>query len=53
MNRNIKSVMIIGAGVTGATAADRLSRMNFDVYLVEKQTEIGGRVRKMGCTGFR
>ncbi|HJO93502.1 MAG TPA: FAD-dependent oxidoreductase [Victivallales bacterium] len=48
-NINNKSVLIIGAGITGATAADRLGRMNFEVYLIEKLSEIGGRVREMGC----
>jgi heterodisulfide reductase subunit A-like polyferredoxin/coenzyme F420-reducing hydrogenase delta subunit len=48
-NKNINSVLIIGAGVTGTTTAKRLSMMNFDVHLIEKQTKIGGHAGKMGC----
>lgn len=39
-----KSVAVIGAGVAGIKAAISLAEMNDEVYLIEKEKEIGGRV---------
>ena len=46
---DIVDVLIIGAGVAGATAADTLSQAGKKVLLVEKQASIGGHVVEMGC----
>ena len=40
-----KSALVIGAGVSGMTSALGLADQGFDVYLVEREKEIGGRVR--------
>jgi heterodisulfide reductase subunit A len=45
--QDTKSVLIIGAGITGATVADRLSRAGQKVHLIEKQATIGGHVAEM------
>jgi len=45
----MRRVLIIGAGISGATTADRLSRAGVEVHLVEKQATIGGHAREMGC----
>ncbi|MBN1675998.1 MAG: hydrogenase iron-sulfur subunit [Kiritimatiellae bacterium] len=44
-----KPVLVIGAGIAGATAALRLSEAGVPVYLVEKQPRIGGHAARMGC----
>lgn len=41
------SVMVIGAGISGMVAALNLARQGFEVYLVEKEPEIGGMLRKL------
>ncbi len=40
-----KSALIVGGGVSGLSAAVFLSRMGMQVYLVEKEAELGGHVR--------
>jgi heterodisulfide reductase subunit A len=40
-----KSALIIGGGVSGLSAALFLSKMGMQVYLVEKEAELGGHVR--------
>ncbi len=40
-----KSALIIGGGVSGLSAALFLSKMSMQVYLVEKEDELGGHVR--------
>jgi len=42
-------VLIIGAGVSGCTAAYTLAEHGVKVTLLEKSGEIGGKVRKYGC----
>jgi heterodisulfide reductase subunit A2 len=42
-----KSALIIGGGVSGLSAATFLSRMGMDVFLVEKEAELGGHVRTL------
>ncbi|MFC1504470.1 FAD-dependent oxidoreductase [Spirochaetota bacterium] len=44
-----QSIMIIGGGIAGTTAADRLGRSGMTVHLIEKNDAIGGRVKNMGC----
>jgi heterodisulfide reductase subunit A len=41
------STMVIGAGISGMTAALSIANRGFDVYLVEKEAEIGGMLRKI------
>ncbi len=41
-----KSALVIGGGLSGMTAALALARQNFDVYLVEKEHELGGSLRQ-------
>ena len=40
-----KSALVIGGGLSGMTAALSLARQGFDVYLVEKENELGGNLR--------
>ena len=42
-------VLVVGAGIAGATVAQRLSEAGQEVYLIERQATIGGRVVEMGC----
>lgn len=46
---NEKSVLVIGAGITGVTMAKHLSQAGMIVHLIEKEASIGGRVAEMGC----
>ncbi|MFX1266677.1 MAG: CoB--CoM heterodisulfide reductase iron-sulfur subunit A family protein [Promethearchaeota archaeon] len=41
------SALIIGGGIAGLTAALSLGRQGFDTYLVEREKEFGGLVRKI------
>ncbi|MGC2476219.1 MAG: FAD-dependent oxidoreductase, partial [Candidatus Sulfotelmatobacter sp.] len=40
-----KSALVIGAGISGMTAALTLARQGFDAYLVDKENELGGHLR--------
>ena len=40
-----KSALIIGGGLAGMTAALTLGRQGYDVYLIEKEDELGGNLR--------
>ena len=42
-----KSALIIGGGVSGLSAALFLSKMGMQVYLVEKEADLGGHVRTL------
>jgi heterodisulfide reductase subunit A len=42
-----KSALIIGGGISGLSAAVFLSKMGMQVYLVEKEAELGGHVRNL------
>ncbi len=42
----VKNVLVIGGGVTGLTAALEAAKAGYDVYLVEKEAELGGWVKK-------
>jgi renalase len=39
-----KEVIIIGAGIAGLLCADRLQKQGIDVAILEKNTEVGGRM---------
>jgi len=41
----IKSALVIGGGLSGMTAAIELTGQGYDVYLVEREKELGGNLR--------
>ncbi len=41
-----KDILVVGGGVTGLTAALECAKAGYKVYLVEKEDELGGWVRK-------
>lgn len=45
----VGAVLIIGGGIAGVTAAEHLGLAGVEVHLAEKEADIGGRVREMGC----
>ncbi len=42
-----KSALVIGGGLAGMTSAIELAEAGFDVYLVEKEKELGGNLKKV------
>ena len=42
-----KSTLVIGAGIAGMTSALELANQGFDVYLVEREKELGGHLRNI------
>ena len=44
-----KCVLVIGAGIAGATVAQQLGQNGRRVYLIDKQSAIGGHAAEMGC----
>jgi heterodisulfide reductase subunit A-like polyferredoxin len=50
-----RSVIIVGAGVAGMTAALSIANQGFEVHLIEKTDEVGGNLRKIKGTieGFK
>lgn len=42
-----RAVAVIGAGVAGLKAAISLARMNDDVYLIERDSKIGGKLNEL------
>jgi phytoene desaturase len=47
-----KKVIIIGAGIGGLSAACYLAKDGYDVTILEKNTSIGGRARKLEVDGY-
>lgn len=47
-----KKAIVIGAGFAGLAAASKLAKDGFDVKLLEKNKELGGRARKLEIDGF-
>ena len=45
-----KKALVVGGGLAGMTAALKLARQNFEVYLVEKESELGGNLRHITST---
>ncbi|MCK4455410.1 MAG: CoB--CoM heterodisulfide reductase iron-sulfur subunit A family protein, partial [Thermoplasmata archaeon] len=43
----VKSALVIGGGLSGMTAALELSKAGFDAHLVEKDSELGGLLRRI------
>ncbi len=42
-----KAALVIGGGLSGMTAALELSEQGFDVFLVEREKELGGNLRRV------
>ncbi len=40
-----RDILVVGGGVTGITAALEIAKANYRVYLIEKDTKLGGKVR--------
>jgi len=47
-----KKVLIVGSGLAGLAAALRLSRRGYEVELVEKNDQAGGRLNQLKKDGF-
>jgi len=45
-----KSALVLGGGLAGMVAALSLARQGFEVYLVEKEKELGGNLREIHFT---
>ena len=43
----VQSCLIIGGGLSGMTCADSLAGMGFEVHLVDKNKELGGKLRNL------
>ena len=52
MNTAGRRILIVGAGMSGLTAAAYLSREGYDVQLVEKNRDVGGLVQSFERDGF-
>jgi heterodisulfide reductase subunit A len=46
----VQKGLVIGGGIAGMTAALRLAEQDFEVYLVEKEAELGGNLRNIYST---
>jgi phytoene desaturase len=49
----MKHVIVIGAGMGGLAAALRLRHQGFEVTVLEKQTQVGGRSNVIRANGYR
>ncbi len=45
-----KTALVVGGGLAGMTAALKFARQNFEVFLVEKEAELGGNLRHIYST---
>lgn len=43
----VKSILVVGGGISGMTAATEAAKAGYDVVLVEKESELGGFARKL------
>ena len=48
-----KKIAIIGAGITGLTAAHRLEKMGHEVHLFERRAESGGSIKTVSQDGWQ
>ena len=48
----MKSAIVIGSGFSGLSSAAYLAKEGFDVTVIEKNKELGGRARKFKSAGF-
>lgn len=46
------AALVIGAGVSGMTAAAAIAQKGFDVYLIEREKAVGGLLRKLDWVNF-
>ncbi|MFH1007315.1 MAG: FAD-dependent oxidoreductase [Candidatus Latescibacterota bacterium] len=46
----IKKGLVVGGGISGITAARSLAKQGFEVYLVEREGELGGNVKDLHYT---
>ncbi len=42
-----KSILVVGGGISGMTAALEAARAGYDVFIVEKEPELGGFAKKL------
>lgn len=47
VQETVKTILVIGGGVTGLTAALEAAKAGYKVYLVEKEPELGGFARRL------
>lgn len=47
-----KTVVIIGAGISGLTTAYLLSKNGFDIRIIERKSEVGGSIESVNENGF-
>ena len=52
MKSDLKKIVVIGSGFGGIAAALRLKAKNYNVTLVEKHNDLGGRARVFKKNGF-
>ncbi len=46
----IQRALVIGGGLAGMVSAIEIAKQGFEVYLVEKERELGGNLRQLGYT---
>ena len=49
---SIKKAIVIGSGFGGLAIASRLKYRGYDVKLLEKQADLGGRAQALSSNGF-
>ncbi|NMB10521.1 MAG: FAD-dependent oxidoreductase, partial [Tissierellia bacterium] len=42
-----KSILVVGGGISGLTVAVEAAEMGYEVFIIEKQPYLGGRVTQM------
>jgi oxygen-dependent protoporphyrinogen oxidase len=47
-----KTVVVIGAGISGLTSAYLLAKRGYDVRIIEKKSEVGGSIESVKESGF-
>lgn len=47
-----KTIVVIGAGISGLTSAYLLSKKGFDVRIIERKPEVGGSIESVNENGF-
>ncbi|WP_053406672.1 NAD(P)/FAD-dependent oxidoreductase [Persicobacter sp. CCB-QB2] len=52
MTHKHRNAIVIGAGFAGIAVATSLAQKGYDVTVIEKNTQIGGRARQFHCQGF-
>jgi heterodisulfide reductase subunit A-like polyferredoxin len=46
----VQKALVIGGGLTGMTAAQKIAEAGYEVYLVEKESQLGGKARTIHFT---